>query len=327
MWSQRLIAPHRFRNTEVPTPGPDDLGEGELLVRLRVGGICGSDIPPVRYHYDPQEKGKALWPLHEIVGDVIASKSTSIAVGQRVVGWAKDLQGLVEVFTAYADQVVPVEPDVSDIAAVVAQPLACVMCAVDRFDSVEGKRAAVIGQGPIGLFFSRVLKSRGASEVTGIDLVERDDVAAAFGVDTTVYGSSREWAASLDRTERPDLVVEAVGHQVGTLNDAITACAVGGQIMAFGVNDDPYYPLDFHWLFRKNLTLHAGITTEHGRYLKAAQDYLRAHPGLAEQYVTNVLPIDDVQQAFEIAARPATGRMKVVLTVNDHQSVGKESNR
>lgn len=322
MWSQRLIAPHRFRTTEVPAPGPDDIGEGELLVRLRAGGICGSDLPPVRMHFDPQEKAPGVWPLHEIVGDVIESKSASIAVGQRVIGWAKDLQGLVEIFTACADQVVPVEPDISDVAAVVAQPLACVMCAVDRFDSVAGRRAAVIGQGPIGLLFSHVLKSRGASEVVGIDTVDRSDLAAEFGVDKVIYGSSRNWAVTLTADERPMLVVEAVGHQVGTLNDAITAAAVGGQIMAFGVNDDPYYPIDFHWLFRKNLTLHAGITTDHTAYLKAAQDYLRAHPGLAERYVTNVLPINEVQQAFEIAARPAFGRMKVVLTV-DHQEATK----
>lgn len=319
MWSQRLIAPHQFRTTEVPTPGPDDIAEGELLVRLRAGGICGSDLPAVRMHFDPQEKAPGVWPLHEIVGDVIASKSASIAVGQRVIGWAKDLQGLVEVFTSYADQVVPVEPDISDVAAVVAQPLACVMCAIDRFDSVAGRRVAVIGQGPIGLLFSHVLKSRGASEVVGIDTVDRSDLAADFGVDKPIYGSSRNWAATLTNDERPMLVVEAVGHQVGTLNDAITAAAVGGQIMAFGVNDDPYYPIDFHWLFRKNLTLHAGITTDHAAYLKAAQGYLRAHPGLAERYVTNVLPINEVQQAFEIAARPSIGRLKVVLTVDNEE--------
>ena len=315
MWSQRLIAPHRFRMTEVEKPGPDDLADGELLVRLRAGGICGSDLPAVRGHFDPHEKSPGVWPLHEIVGDVVASKSSSIAEGQRVVGWAKDLQGLVEYFIAEDDKVVPLKPELSDVHGVVIQPLACVLCALDRFDSVSGKRAAVIGQGPIGLLFSHALKTLGA-EVIGVDVVDRSDLAADFGIDKVVWGSSRNWAPSLADDDRPSLVVEAVGHQVGTLNDAITAIAPEGQILAFGVNDDPVYPIDFHYLFRKNLTLHAGITTNNAHYLDEAQKYLGDHPGLAQKYVTNVLPIGEAQQAFEIAALPKVGRLKVVLTVD-----------
>ena len=44
----------------------------------------------------------------------------------------------------------------------------------------------------------------------------------------------------------------------------------GGQVFVFGVNDDPYYPLNMQHLMRKNLTLRAGITVDHARHLTEA---------------------------------------------------------
>jgi L-iditol 2-dehydrogenase len=44
-----------------------------------------------------------------------------------------------------------------------------------------------------------------------------------------------------------------------------------------------------------------------------AQGYADRYPGMMESHVTHVLPIEQVQTAYELAARPAPGRIKVVL--------------
>ena len=65
--------------------------------------------------------------------------------------------------------------------------------------------------------------------------------------------------------------------------------------------------------FRKNATLIAGVTTDRRAALAAARDYLREHRALLADYVTNVFGVEQAQAAFELAAEPAPGRLKVVL--------------
>jgi threonine dehydrogenase-like Zn-dependent dehydrogenase len=192
------------------------------------------------------------------------------------------------------------------------QPLCTVLHAVERLGEVAGLRVAVIGQGPIGLLFSHALKARGAVHVTGVDRVDRAAIAAAFGVDEPVWNDSAAWAAALG-DERPDIVVEAVGHQTGTLEDAVAAVAYAGTVLAFGVPDDTHYPFPFTAFFRKNATLLAGVATERRAALAAAREYLREHPDLLEPYITDVVAVEQAQSAFERAVAPTAGRLKVVL--------------
>ena len=148
------------------------------------------------------------------------------------------------------------------IHATVIQPLCTVLYAVRRLGDVRGARVAVIGQGSIGLLFSYALKAAGAGHVTGVDPIDRRDVADAFGVDATEWSTSSQWAASLGDGARPDIVVEAVGHQAATLEDAVEAVAHGGTVLAFGVPDETHYAFPFARFFRKDATLLAGVTQD-----------------------------------------------------------------
>jgi threonine dehydrogenase-like Zn-dependent dehydrogenase len=175
----------------------------------------------------------------------------------------------------------------------------------------------VIGQGPIGVLFSHAARSAGAREVVGIDRVSHTDLVSDFGVDEFVHSTSDRWAATIRDEERPDIVIEAIGHQVGTLTDAIAATAFGGTIFYFGVTDDDVYPVSLTSMLRKNLTLKSGYVSPPFRRdaLAAATDYLAAHPGLVEAYVTHVFGHHDAEQAYRLAERPHTGQHKVVVSM------------
>src|SRR3954449_12713411 len=110
----------------------------------------------------------------------------------------------------------------------------------------------------------------GAAWVCGVSPVARSDVAPAFGVDEVVTARAERWTASLSDAERPSVVVEAVGHQISTLQPALDAVAPGGQVFYFGVPDDPVYPFDMMTFLRKNLTLRSGVTLERRRVLAEA---------------------------------------------------------
>jgi threonine dehydrogenase-like Zn-dependent dehydrogenase len=314
MWAHKLIAPGRLEAVEVDEPG--EPRPGQVVARFEAGGICGSDLPSflgVPDLHVGASRGKPGYPMHEAVGEVEASAADDLPVGTRIVGWPEGHLGLAEKFAARSDWVVPVDDGLAPVQATVIQPLCTVLYAVRRLGDVRGARVAVIGQGSIGLLFSHALKAAGAGHVTGVDPIDRRDAADAFGVDAMVWSTATEWAASLGEEGRPDVVVEAVGHQAGTLEDAVEAVAHGGTVLGFGVPDDTHYAFPFFRFFRKNATLVAGVTLDRRRSLEAARDYLAEHRRFLDAYITHVVPVAEAQAAFELAARPTAGRIKVVL--------------
>lgn len=71
--------PGRVAAEDWPRP---EVGAGEVLLRLRGGGLCGSDIPKIA---DPPGPGP-LVAGHDVVGDVVATGGDApFAVGDRVV--------------------------------------------------------------------------------------------------------------------------------------------------------------------------------------------------------------------------------------------------
>jgi L-iditol 2-dehydrogenase len=313
MWSQVLMSPGRLELQHVAAPTAAGLREGEVIVQLLCGGICGSDAP----HFLGERAsigqiGDAGFPLHEIVGRVLETASSSFNVGDRVVGYATRARGLREYFTNDAAQLIAVDSRLSHTELVITQPLATVMCALSKLTAVKGARVAIIGLGAIGMLFSQMLKVAGAAQVVGVDRLDRLECRGRFGLDEVIWSSSRNWAGSLG-PERPEIVIEAVGHQVGTLNDAIDAVGFGGRIVAFGVPDDPYYPLAFQELFRKNVSITTGTTDDWHINLTKAWHYLEDNASFARELVTHRFPVAEAQRAFECATTPLKGRLKVVI--------------
>jgi L-iditol 2-dehydrogenase len=231
-----------------------------------------------------------------------------------VVGWASAFDGLMQRVVTDGDQVAPYNAAFTPAEAIGLQPLACVLYAVEQLPELAGRHVGIIGQGSIGLLFSCVAKAAGARHVTGIDPVDRADRSETFGVDTMVRATSDRWVSQLAREDRPDVVIEAVGHQVATLNHAIEAAAPGGTIFYFGVTDDDSYPINMRAMLRNNLTLKSGVALDRRRMLELANKFAGDHPALLAKYLTHTFGIDDVQAAFELACRPDPTRVKIAIT-------------
>ena len=320
MWCYRLVAPYAFERVSLPDPVPGSLGDGQVLLKFLAAGICGSDLPGFKGvrgrlpgDTGPSAAEMAGFPVHEIVGEVVASRHPDHQPGQHVVGWASGFDGLMEFVTADGNGLAPYDPALAPAHAVGLQPLACILYAVEQLPALRGTHVAVIGQGSIGLLFSYVAKAAGAGHVTGIDPIYRDDIGAKFGVDTVVRATSDRWVSHLSPHERADVVIEAVGHQVATLNHAVEAAAFGGTVFYFGVADDDSYPISMRTMLRNNLTLKSGVTLDRRRVLDAADAFAREHPGLLGMYVTHTFGIADAQEAFEFACRPTPGRVKIAI--------------
>jgi threonine dehydrogenase-like Zn-dependent dehydrogenase len=253
--------------------------------------------------------------MHEVVGEVVVSRHPDIRVGSRVVGWAVRSDALAEYVVTDGDQLAEYDAGLDPEQAVLIQSLACVMHPLEMLP-IDGAHVAIIGLGPIGLLFAHVARAEGAATVIGVDEVDRSDIAREFGLTEFVHNSSGAWASGLADHERPGIVIEAVGHQVGTLQDAITASSIGGRIFYFGIPDNEYYPLDMEQLLRKNLTLQAGITRDRARMLHRADSYLGSHPQLNDLLVTHVMSVEDIQLSYLSACVPSANRRKIVITMH-----------
>jgi L-iditol 2-dehydrogenase len=320
MWAFRLAAPYTFEQLDIPDKTAEDLGDRQVLLRFAAAGVCGSDLPPFRGvrgkvagDTGRSAAEKVGFPIHEVVGEVIASRHRSLGVGDRVVGWASGFDGLMERVVADGDGLSPYEHSLSPAHAVALQPLACVLYALEQLGSLKGKHVGVIGLGSIGLLFSYAAKTFGARHVTGVDPVNRDAIGKEFGVDTIVRATSDRWVSHMLPSDRPDVVIEAVGHQVATLGHAVEATAPGGTVFYFGVPDDDSYPISMRTMLRNNLTLKSGVTLDRRRVLAWASEFAQDHPELLPAYVTHTYGIDGVQEAFDLACRPVPERVKIAI--------------
>jgi threonine dehydrogenase-like Zn-dependent dehydrogenase len=320
VWSYRIIAPYLFERTSIADKTPECLSEGQVLLRFLAAGVCGSDLPAFRgakgrLAGDDGRSGaeKDGFPIHEVAGEVIASRHPEHRPGDRVVGWASGFDGLMERVVSDGDGLTPYDPALTPAQAVGLQPLACVLYACEQLPDLAGRHVAIIGQGSIGLLFSYVAKAAGARRVTGVDPVDRESLAPAYGVDDAVRATSDRWVSQLAAADRADVVIEAVGHQVATLGHAIQAAAPGGTIFYFGVVDDDAYPINMRLMLRNNLTLKSGVTLDRRRVLQVAGKFAAEHPELLGRYLTHTYGVDRVQAAFELACRPDPERVKIAI--------------
>lgn len=307
-----LTAPQRIDRVEVPDLTADALAEGEVLLRFVSGGLCGSDSPKFLGAFDPDEPfiGQPGVPLHEIVGEVIATRAPQHRVGCLVVGLAQRHAGLAQYVRTAGDLVIPVAADLSPADAVTVQPLATVFNALRRVPSSAAGRATVLGLGPLGLMFCHVLHQHGFT-VTGVDRVDRSDVASVFGIDELVTADIHAWAPG--SAAEASVVVEAIGHDQRLVGHAVRLAADEGQVIAFGLPDgDGVFPLKEFYLRR--LSMSSGNTRDWVRYLTQAQDYLLSHPELHTVGITHRFHPFEAQVAFQTHVRPAAGRLKVVLS-------------
>jgi len=316
----QVISPRSIGRIQVPIPQLPHDRKGTILVRNAWALTCGSDIPffsgNKRFQSYPLAPGA---PVHECTGEVVESTSKEFCPGSRVLAIPDGNQGLAEYFLAQANKTVALTPDMDDLgAACLIQPLSTVMSALERLRDLQGKSLVVIGLGSIGLLFCWLAKRAGASSVLGIDpFANRCRMAETLGATRTICRRSIELVHETRvvpaEWNPPDICIEAVGHQMATLNDCLELVRKCGTIVAFGVPDQPVYALEFEVFFRKNALLIASVTPDWEEYLPKARDLFLANRHELSKLITHRLPMADTEKAFSLYERHEDGIIKAAL--------------
>jgi L-iditol 2-dehydrogenase len=305
---------------DAPKPEPV---EGEVLVRCSHVALCGSNMG--------QYTGEGLWgdiefpnPVgwagHENIGTIVESRCDDWQEGTLVLAQPHGYYGFAEYIVSRPPAIARLPQDAPDPAAlVVAQPLATVLRALARTDDVINQTCAVIGQGPMGLIFTHMLRLMGASMVIATDVLDwRLEWSKRYGAGHVIDASKEDVVKTvreLTAGKMIDFVVEVVGY-VDSLKTAAYLPRHGGRLFVFGM---PHYELqEFPWyhVFREEIQISTCVGPQCGPFFQtAAEMVLDDRASALTEMVTPRMPWDKAPEAFEMYAECAKDSLKLTLEV------------
>ena len=335
--------------------GPEDLkiqtveipkvGAGDLLVQVKVALTCGTDFKVWKQGYHARMIVPPAIFGHELSGVVVEAGEAvrdKYPVGMRVVAansapcnvcffCRKDKANLCEdlIFNngAYAEyaliperivreNLVEIPTHLDFMGAALVEPLACVLRAIEETGIQPGDTTVVIGCGPIGLQFIRVLSSRGVRVIamgkrsSQLKAAERMGAAATCDVSSTadVVTAVRDLS---HRRLGADSVIEAVGT-AATWQWALQMVRCGGTVNLFGG-----CPRGTKVEFETSAIHYSEITIKSSfhhtpRFIREALELIAGGRVGAKDFVTGEVPLTELPQVFE-HMKNRNGQLKVAV--------------
>ena len=320
------------------------LGPTDVRVRIRMGGICGSDLHYFNHGGTGFIRLKEPMALgHEVAGIVseVGSQVSHLAIGSRVavnpsrhcghcqyceeglhnhcldmrfMGSAMrfpHVQGAFrESLVVDAAQAIPVAESVSMEEASMAEPLAVCLHAVSRAGSLVGKRVLVIGCGPIGNLVIVAARNAGADEIIATDVQAFAlDLARKCGADRTLHvgeapESLKDYVAANGRL---DVVFEASGNSAA-LKAAIELLRPRGLVVQVGLGAEMALPTNIVVTREIEIRGTFRFTSE----FALAVDLMNRGRVNVKPLITAQIPFVEARSAFEIAGDRARSA-KVLL--------------
>ncbi|HML16018.1 MAG TPA: alcohol dehydrogenase catalytic domain-containing protein [Bryobacteraceae bacterium] len=343
MRSIQLVATGILEEREMPQPA--DPEHGEVTVRIRAVGVCGSDL----HWYQDGRMGEfpAAFPQvlgHEPAGEILAVGKgvEKFSAGDRVVmepsltcghcefcikGYHNHCVKTIfmggpqapgmfrEYITLPAANCTHFSNDLSYATATLAEPLAVMMHMLELIEIRVGDTVAVTGAGPVGMLCAAMARAAGASRVFIADrLAYRLRLAMAMGADVAIHTTSQPVVETvLDATggRGVDLVMEASGC-AELMNAAIRMARMGGTVMQIGIFSELMPKIDIHTAMLKELDLKTLKRSNH-RAIEALK--LLGTGKIPTSLITHSLTLGETPRAFEMLTNYTDGVGKAIIEV------------
>jgi L-iditol 2-dehydrogenase len=330
----------RIEQIEVPSLAAD-----EVLLRVRLALTDGTDLKVWKRGYHAKMIQPPAVFGHEVVGEIVAAGKrvdSKWRQGMRVIaansapcfrcyhcrrGQENLCDDLLFNNGAYAEymripgrivreNMLEVPHSVDDHSAALAEPLACVLRGIHEMEVRTGDTAVVIGCGPIGLKFVRMLSRRG---VRVIALARRDAplaVARKLGASATINVTEVADVAGAvkdltDERRGPDSVVEAAGNPAAW-DLALSMVRRGGVVNFFsGLPSGTHVEIEPAAIHYSEIKL---ISPFHHtpRFFREALEAIRRGDISARDFVTEEVPLSELPQAFD-RMKARSGEIKVAV--------------
>jgi D-arabinitol dehydrogenase (NADP+) len=274
--------PEHFEVRELPVPEP---GPGEVLLKVLVAGVCGTDL---HLHVGDFGPTYPLIPGHEFVGEVVGlgSGAAPNLLGRRVVvdntaacGRCQECRrarpaycvslvaqgvnapgGFADYVLTDADRCFVVD-DLDPEVAVLAEPTACVVHGLDRLALAPESDVLIFGAGPTGLILTSLLSRSGAGRLTvAAPTAAKLELARARGADGLVAMDRSDPEVALGRLRQLapsgfDVVIDATGAP-SVLGPTLSLTRTGGTVFVYGMTPEAtQWPVAPYDIFRRELTI------------------------------------------------------------------------
>lgn len=341
MKSVLLNKPHSFEIVE--TASPVIKNPGDVLIRIKSVGVCGSDI----HYYSEGKIGDQIinYPFrigHEcagiveqvgvdvkniIPGDRIAidpliscGKCTQCLSGrfhtclnQKFLGCPGQLEGALAEYLILPSQCCyKITEKLSYQQAVLAEPLSIALHALSFITDNE-KSLAILGTGPIGLSVLTVAKFKGINKLLTTDILDyRNTIASANGA---VYsGNPKKQNIVKDileiENEGVDAVFDCCGKQEA-IDQAIEILRPGGKLIIVGIPETNEIKFNPHLIRRKEIQIQ-NVRRQNEKIETALQ--LLANPNLDIDFmITHNFSFEQTTEAFNLVENYSNGVIKAMI--------------
>jgi L-iditol 2-dehydrogenase len=327
-----------IRLEEMPVP---EVGPGELLVRIRASGICGSDV----MHWYRAGRGPLVLG-HEIAGEVVSlgkgveqyKAGDRIAASHHVPcntchyclnghqtvcdtlrrtnffpgGFAEYVK-LPAINVERGIYLLPEELSYEE--ATFIEPLACVYRGQRIAGTKIGLCLLVIGSGISGLLHIRLARALGASLIAAADINQyRLQEAARSGADAIIHADKDLPQAfkDINQGRLADIVILATGAEKA-IEQAFRSVDRGGTVLFFApAPQGAVMALPFNELFWRNeITLTSSYAANYAEHC-AAMELIRQGRVKVRDLITHRLPLSETQKGFKLV-EAAKESLKVIV--------------
>ena len=330
---------------EVPTP---EIGPGEILIRVEACGICHTDLKKIEHNLlaPPRIFG------HETAGVVAAAGSAvqQFRPGDRVVAFhhipcmncfycrrkvyaqcpvykkvgitagfepaGGGFAQYVRVMDWIVERGVEKIPDgISFERATLVEPLNTCLKAVVQADPQPDEFVVVLGQGPIGLMFTMLVRRTGARVAATDTIAERLALSARCGAELTWNPRNVDVASEVKHLtggRGADFVVVAVSTP-GIVEQAIACSRPGARILLFAQTSSA------ERIEASGADICVGERTVFGCY-SASVDLQKESARLVfggelpvEELISHRLPLVKICSGFDLALHPESKSLKIIV--------------
>lgn len=336
---------NELRIEEVPVPR---IGSGEILVRVAACGVCPTDIKKIQQGTVPPPRIFG----HETSGTVVkvGARVRGFRVGDRVglhhhvpcldchycrhrafaqcdtyrrtgitAGFEPAGGGYAEfvrVMSFCLPGVVKLPARNSFLEGALLEPVNTVLKAVKHLPLLRGDSVLVVGQGPIGLLFTRLLELAGMKVIATDLLPARLKLAHRFGAWRTLDGASPNLVEELHRLTRGRGVDAAV---IAVPSDAAVAQAQaavrgGGVVLLFAHTVRGHAsPVDLGRICVEEKALTGSYSSDFTLQREVARRVFSRQLDV-RPLITHTFPLEQTAAAVALASAPTPESLKVVVT-------------
>lgn len=333
-----MISPGVIEHREIPEPG--QLGDNEVLLRIKRIGVCGSDI-----HVFHGKHPATPYPVvqgHEYSGivEAVGEKVTRVKPGMRATGRPQLVCGVCgpckrgqynacqklkvegfqapgvaqDLFVVSEDRIVTFPESMTLEQGAMIEPAAVGAHSTNRVSDLKEKNVVVAGAGTIGNLVAQFAKARGAAKVLITDISDfRLNIARQCGIAGTLNvknTSFEEGVKTFFGNEGFHVGFEAAGVQ-SSLGSLIQFVEKGGTVVILGVySQNPV--VNMFYLGEHELNVFGSMMYRHEDY-EAAVEMIASGKIITTPLLSKSFPFDKYIDAYRFIEEQGDKSMKVMI--------------